>query len=75
MGYFHQIAKFEDSVKFQKGFQESGKQISEKAAIHICIQVNSIHHYVQLLAHHSLLRTTTRCTIQIVNTDFAPEKP
>ena len=51
----------------QKGFQESGKQISDKAALRICIVTNQIYHYVQLLAHHSWLRTTTRCTIQIVN--------
>ena len=51
----------------QKGFQESGKQISDKAALRICILTNQIYHYVQLLAHHSWLRTTTRCTIQIVN--------
>ncbi len=58
----------QDWARFiQKGFQQSGKQISENSAIYISLKTNRIPHYVQLLAHHSLLRTTTLCTHLIVD--------
>lgn len=46
----------------QKRFQQTGKQISERAAALIASNADCIPNYVQLLAWHAWIRTETECS-------------